>query len=544
MDEQKTVVHSGFFDSVADDRLYSAEEMNRPYKRVISNGVFATPQGTPSTDLQVLGGNGLEVVVRKGEALFAGKWFDNETDLSFTITKNNTIVPRIDSIIAQVDKSQNGRESSIILREGTPGSDPQPPAINTEADKTEYRIANIYVPASATNIGQDQIIDLRGSAECPWVTSLIKQVDTSELFKQWQAAYQKFYQESTKDMNEYTQFQKESFNRFMKDLTEDLSVNTNLVKYESSYTTTGDSEAQIPINITSYDHLNDILLVRVNRLFATENVDYSINDSNTITLAKPISSGQRIDFVVLQSIVMGNVHTAMQSLQELNERISDIVTTLRKGLPTTLDGEAKLSITDANKNVLEEFVSLGVGYHTIAWQNGVKDVPTAGNFWAFGQVYNEKSGYIFAISADGSIYTNRLSASVWMGWESLFEIKPQALYHSAGGVFPNNDTEITPKKNIKQCTHGWQLVFSRYNTTDSEPLDEHIQTFDIPKRSHKNAEWSGEQIAIPLCYGYTDAGEALMCVKEFQVYNDHLTSSSINSQEASRNMMLRAVYEY
>lgn len=53
MAEQKFSINAGFFDSINADRLYAASEMNRPYKRIINEGVFATPQGIPSTDLMV-----------------------------------------------------------------------------------------------------------------------------------------------------------------------------------------------------------------------------------------------------------------------------------------------------------------------------------------------------------------------------------------------------------------------------------------------------------------------------------------------------------
>ena len=41
----------GFFNSINGDRKYNAEEMNNPYHRIVSNGVFAKPDETPSIDL-------------------------------------------------------------------------------------------------------------------------------------------------------------------------------------------------------------------------------------------------------------------------------------------------------------------------------------------------------------------------------------------------------------------------------------------------------------------------------------------------------------
>lgn len=202
MNEQKIQIECGFFSSINGDRLYSAEDMNRPYKRIISDGIFATQQGTPSTDLQILTANdGMNIIVKKGEGLIGGKWYENPSDIVITVPINNDIVPRIDSVIAQVNNLQNGRVGNIVYREGSPNSNPKPPEINTNENIIEMRLANIYVSRTAREIGQEVITDLRGSFECPWITSLIQQVDTSVLYKQWQEAYKKYYDNQTEEFN-------------------------------------------------------------------------------------------------------------------------------------------------------------------------------------------------------------------------------------------------------------------------------------------------------------------------------------------------------
>ena len=295
MAEQKFNINGGFFDSVNEDRLYSADDMNRPYKRIITEGVFATPQGTPSTDLQVVSaGSGMNILVKAGEGLLGGKWFENPTELVIPVPANTNIVPRRDSVIIQVDKRQVGRNFSVVYRTGTPSSNPQVPDINTIDNVIERRVANIYVAANASNINQDAIVDLRGSSECPWITSLIHQVDTSTLYDQYRAAYDAYYQRET-----------ELFNSFMETLTEELSVNTNIIKFESHYTSVVDGETEIPINIESYNKNNDVLMVRVNRLFATEGIDYEIDeDGENIVLTKDIYANQNVDFIVLKSVIV------------------------------------------------------------------------------------------------------------------------------------------------------------------------------------------------------------------------------------------------
>ena len=118
--DEKYKVQAGFFNSIEEDRMYSADDMNRPYTKLISNGIFATPQGEASDYLQVFTAeNGMNIIVSSGYALIGDKWFENPSDLIITISQNSEILTRIDSIIAQVDKTQAGREGSIVYRQGT-----------------------------------------------------------------------------------------------------------------------------------------------------------------------------------------------------------------------------------------------------------------------------------------------------------------------------------------------------------------------------------------------------------------------------------------
>lgn len=316
MEEQKFNVNCGFFDAIDSDRTYNAEEMNQPYKKIINNGVFATPEGTPSDELQVLSANnGMNIIVKTGNGIFGDKWFENKTDIIITIPGNTDIVPRIDSIVAQVDTLISGRVGSIVYKPGSPSSTPAPPLINTIENVFEYRLCNILVSPSTVSINQDIITDTRGSEECLWVTSLIQQVDTSTLFLQWQEAYKNFFNDT-----------KEEIQAFIDELTEELSVNTNIINYTSTYTTST-TETIIPINIATFNKDNDILNVFVNRLKATPGVDYTIDEEGqNIILSNPLPINQNIVFQVLQSVIKGNLETTLIVMERLTAAVSDLET--------------------------------------------------------------------------------------------------------------------------------------------------------------------------------------------------------------------------
>ena len=89
---------TGFYNSVGEDRKYNAEDMCRPYRRLVSNGVFAAPDGSPSIDFQVVANNNMTVTVKAGEGIFfTSRMMDNFFISSggkiFTTSKyNNDIV--------------------------------------------------------------------------------------------------------------------------------------------------------------------------------------------------------------------------------------------------------------------------------------------------------------------------------------------------------------------------------------------------------------------------------------------------------------------
>lgn len=346
MSEQTINITSGFYNSINGDRTYSANDMNKPYKRVITEGIFATPQGTPSIDFQVLSANNaMNIIVKKGEGLLGNRWIELESDTVITVGSNTGITPRRDSIIIRVDNTQSGRVAQVIYREGTANSNPMPPnLVNTDTIK-EIRVANIYVVAGATWISQDAITDLRGSGECPWITSLIKQVDTSTLYAQWQKAYQDYYDTETA-----------AFNAFMESLTQQLTVNTNVVTYESHYTSATEV-TEIPINISTFDQNRDVLMVFVNRLRATPNTDYTIStDNSKITLTNSITVGQSVNFLVLKSIVGADAQTIEQELTAINNAIASLKSdtgwvnfTLENG--TSFDDTTKPAVRKYNNQV-------------------------------------------------------------------------------------------------------------------------------------------------------------------------------------------------
>lgn len=322
MADQIFNVSCGFFDAINNDRTYSADDMNRPYKRLVSDGVFPAPRTHgASTDFQVTSAGGMVITVNKGEGIFGSKWFQNETVIPITIPENNDIHPRIDSVIIQVDNRSSGRTGNIIYRTGTPAFNPAAPDLNTAANLYEYRVANIYVLAGTTAVDSSDIVDLRGSDSCPWTTGTIKQVDTSVLWQQFQTAYQNQFNSYNQQFQTYTANQRQAWNDFLSTLTDELTVSTNLIMLTSHYDATG-TTGVVPINIAAYDSTTDVLLVFIDGELAVGK--YTLRqDSVSISLTDSIGIGDYVDFIVFHSVIAADIASTLSTIQALSDDLSD-----------------------------------------------------------------------------------------------------------------------------------------------------------------------------------------------------------------------------
>lgn len=189
-----TMIKSGFHNSISGDRLYNAEDMNRPYKDLVSNGVFPNP----SNQMQVIPSDGLTVAVLVGGGLFGGGWAYNETTTLLTLDSPETVLSRVDAVVVRRDDSQSVRGTELIVKKGTPATNPVAPEMTRDEYVNEYCLATIKLGAGVTEVTGSMITDTRpDTSVCGWVTGLIEQVDTSTLFNQWQTAYIEQFEEFT-----------------------------------------------------------------------------------------------------------------------------------------------------------------------------------------------------------------------------------------------------------------------------------------------------------------------------------------------------------
>lgn len=272
-------INGYFFNAIESDgvydRLYNAEDFTSYLDLLVGNGVFPTP----STQLQVRAGSGMNVVVGAGSGWINGHKMVNTADLTLAVTASDVVLNRIDAVIFYADL--NTRQMGIDIKTGTAAATPAAPALTRSADRFEMCLAQISVAKQTAAITNAMITDTRGNSNlCGYVQGLIQQMDTTTLFQQWQAAFDAWFNAAQAEFQQGKAFRKR----------------------EGIYTTQAENESSFNVlqYVPQYSFVYDILEVYINGIHLNGN-EYTITN-NTVTLETPIEeAGAVVTFVVYQS---------------------------------------------------------------------------------------------------------------------------------------------------------------------------------------------------------------------------------------------------
>lgn len=270
----------GFFDSVNGDRTYNADQMSQYFDGLISNGVYANLGNSLAVTAS---GTDMLVSIGTGRAIINCKWLRNDSTMPLAITQAHATLPRYTAVIVKLDETN--RLMTITTKDGTPAATPSQPTIDTT---TELCLAMILVPAGSTQVIQSRVTDMRGTSKCLYVTGLITQLNTDNLFYQFSSA----------------------FNEWFSVLSGHLSVNTFIKRFSKTVTLSTGSSTAIPLDMTNYTyHEEDIILVYVNGLRAIPGVDYTLDTSGSTPTVTPTATavGTKVYIEVLKSVIGWNI---------------------------------------------------------------------------------------------------------------------------------------------------------------------------------------------------------------------------------------------
>ena len=276
----------GFFNSLNHDRTYNAAQITEYFDGLVSDGVYESVGGA----MQVQAATGMNVDIQTGRAIIDCRWIRNDAVLTMPITASHVTLARYTAIMVRLDYS--ARTISIIAVDGTPATSPAKPEPTQTATVKDLVLAYLYIPAGATAIPQANIQDQRGTSLCGWVTGLIKQVDTSQLFAQWQDACETFYQNMTA-----------GFNAWFDTLTSKLSIDTYIQQYRKDVTLTENTNV-IALDMSNYAYdQSDIIHVYINGLMGVPGTDYTLDTSNAVATVTPTATaaGTSVTIIILRS---------------------------------------------------------------------------------------------------------------------------------------------------------------------------------------------------------------------------------------------------
>lgn len=193
-------VTSGFFNSIDGDRKYNAEQVSSLFDGIIGDGVLATYGTAFAVETST---NTDEVTVGVGRAWFDHVWILNDAIIPLTLENSDILMDRIDSIVFDVDHTDSVREGKIIVVTGKASSFPKAPTLVNDLLHKQYPIAHVTRKARETTVNKANIKYVVGQGKTPYVTGVLEIVKMDTAVAAWQAQWDNWYDEKTKNNEQW-----------------------------------------------------------------------------------------------------------------------------------------------------------------------------------------------------------------------------------------------------------------------------------------------------------------------------------------------------
>jgi hypothetical protein len=202
----------GFYDSLNHDRTYNATQLSMIFDGIISDGVYATIGNSFIVKASSLKNS---IIVQSGRAWFNHTWNYNDADTILSGAEpSNAILPRIDAVVIDINRNEAYRENSIMWVTGAAASSPSRPSMLSTTDHFQYPLCYVYRRANNDVIRQEDITNMVGTSECPFVTGVIETVDTDSLILQWQSQWKQFMVDYEDNATDWINNQEADFTNF------------------------------------------------------------------------------------------------------------------------------------------------------------------------------------------------------------------------------------------------------------------------------------------------------------------------------------------
>lgn len=177
----------GFFTGKNGDRKYTADDFCAFFSDFFTDGILAGNMNSFRVSAQ----GGMKLKINDGTAYVKGRWYRKNDCQYLDIPVSPTEYDRCDAVVIRCDFIQ--RSIYVTLIEGTPSTEPERPLPLRNDKVYDLVTAYIDVKSDSFEITDADITDCRFDGSlCGIVTNVIKSIDTSELFAQFQAAWNNF----------------------------------------------------------------------------------------------------------------------------------------------------------------------------------------------------------------------------------------------------------------------------------------------------------------------------------------------------------------
>lgn len=190
------------------DRVYLAEQFAAYFASFIGNGIF----GKSMQQLEVMCQDvpDMSIKVLSGQAWINGWWYRNTDAYTLNVPIADGVLSRIDIVVLRWGNTE--RDMWLELITGIPSQNPQKPALRRDADYYDLQLAVVSIPAGTIRITQAQIQDTRlDNAVCGLVTGVVDQIDTTNLYNQFEAYFKEFKEQYEADFEDWTEQQRQAY---------------------------------------------------------------------------------------------------------------------------------------------------------------------------------------------------------------------------------------------------------------------------------------------------------------------------------------------
>lgn len=190
------------------DRVYLAEQFAAYFASFIGNGVFAKSM----QELEVIAQTNpsMKIDVLSGQGWINGYWYRNTDNFTLDLSVADGVLSRIDLVVLRWSSSD--RDMYLTVIEGVPSANPLAPTIRRDADFYDLELAQVLIGAGIVGVAQAAITDTRMNSQvCGWVHGVVDQIDTTDLYNQFQDFFNQFKSVQLADYTSWTNAQKQAY---------------------------------------------------------------------------------------------------------------------------------------------------------------------------------------------------------------------------------------------------------------------------------------------------------------------------------------------